>query len=86
MANRRQPPPTREPKECKTLLLHKPYGYLSQFTPEPGSRWSCLADLIQVPEVYAAGRLDADSEGEEGKFYVWKMDEIEATLDDKELA
>ena len=46
-----------------TLLLHKPYGVLSQFTPEPGSRWGCLADLVPVPDVYAAGRLDADSEG-----------------------
>ena len=46
-----------------TLLLHKPFGVLSQFTPEPGSRWSCLADLVDVAEVYAAGRLDADSEG-----------------------
>lgn len=45
------------------LLLHKPYGVLSQFTPEPGSRWSCLAPLIPVKGVYAAGRLDADSEG-----------------------
>ena len=63
MTHRQQPPLARVPKGCKTLLLHKPYGCLSQFTPEPGSRWSCLADLIQVPEVYAAGRLDADSEG-----------------------
>ena len=46
-----------------TLLFHKPYGVLSQFTPEPGSRWGCLADFIAVPDVYAAGRLDADSEG-----------------------
>ena len=46
-----------------TLLLHKPFGVVSQFTPEPGSRWSCLADLVDVAEVYAAGRLDADSEG-----------------------
>lgn len=36
---------------------------LSQFTSEAGSRWGCLADHIPVPEVYAAGRLDADSEG-----------------------
>jgi 23S rRNA pseudouridine2457 synthase len=36
---------------------------LSQFTPEPGSRWECLATFINVPGVYAAGRLDADSEG-----------------------
>ena len=46
-----------------TLLFFKPYGVLSQFTPEPGSRWGCLAEHIPVPEVYAAGRLDADSEG-----------------------
>ena len=46
-----------------TVLLHKPYGVLSQFTREEGSRWGCLADLIDLPGVYAAGRLDADSEG-----------------------
>ena len=46
-----------------TLLLNKPFGALSQFTPEEGSRWRCLSDLIDVPQVYAAGRLDADSEG-----------------------
>ena len=46
-----------------TLLLNKPFGVLSQFTPEEGSRWRCLGDFIDVPEVYAAGRLDADSEG-----------------------
>ena len=45
------------------LLLHKPYGVLSQFTPEPGSRWDCLATLVPIKDVYAAGRLDADSEG-----------------------
>jgi 23S rRNA pseudouridine2457 synthase len=45
------------------LLFHKPYGVLSQFTPEPGSRWDCLASWISQPGVYAAGRLDADSEG-----------------------
>ena len=46
-----------------TLLLNKPYGVLSQFTPEEGSRWRCLNDFVDVPQVYAAGRLDADSEG-----------------------
>ena len=51
------------PPVLTTLLFHKPYGVLSQFTPEPGSPWRCLADLIAVPSVYAAGRLDADSEG-----------------------
>ena len=46
-----------------TLLFHKPYGVLSQFTPEAGSSWGCLADWIQQPGIYPAGRLDADSEG-----------------------
>ena len=46
-----------------TLLLNKPFGVLSQFTPEEGSRWRCLSDFIDMPQVYAAGRLDADSEG-----------------------
>jgi 23S rRNA pseudouridine2457 synthase len=45
------------------LALHKPYGVLSQFTPEPGSRWSTLAGFDLPPRVYALGRLDADSEG-----------------------
>ena len=46
-----------------TLLLNKPFGVLSQFTQEMGSRWRCLDDFVDVPQVYAAGRLDADSEG-----------------------
>lgn len=45
------------------LALNKPYGVLSQFTPEPGSRWGTLADFKLPPGVYALGRLDADSEG-----------------------
>ena len=45
------------------LALHKPYGVLSQFTPEPGSRWRTLADFGLPAKVYALGRLDADSEG-----------------------
>ncbi len=45
------------------LALHKPYGVLSQFTPEPGSAWRTLADFGLPPRVYALGRLDADSEG-----------------------
>ena len=43
------------------LRFNKPYGVLSQFTPE--GRWRGLKDLIDVAGVYVAGRLDADSEG-----------------------
>lgn len=45
------------------LAFHKPYGVLSQFTPEPGSAWRTLADFGLPPRVYPLGRLDADSEG-----------------------
>lgn len=45
------------------LAFHKPYGVLSQFTPEPGSRWRTLAAFALPKNVYALGRLDADSEG-----------------------
>jgi len=45
------------------IAFNKPYGVLSQFTPEPGSKWRPLADFGLPPGVYALGRLDADSEG-----------------------
>jgi len=45
------------------LAINKPYGVLSQFTPEPGSAWRTLADFGLPKNVYPIGRLDADSEG-----------------------
>ena len=46
---------------ARIVFFNKPYGVLSQFTPE--GRWRGLRDFIPLPEVYVAGRLDADSEG-----------------------
>ena len=45
------------------LAFHKPYGVLSQFTPEPGSSHRTLADFGFPKGVYPIGRLDGDSEG-----------------------
>ena len=65
------------PSVSSIVLFNKPYGVLSQFTPE--GKWRALDEFIALKGVYVAGRLDADSEGllvltDDGKLQAWIAD------------
>jgi 23S rRNA pseudouridine2457 synthase len=47
---------------CVVIAFHKPFGVLSQFTPD-GSPHRPLSEFSFPKDVYPVGRLDSDSEG-----------------------
>jgi 23S rRNA pseudouridine2457 synthase len=57
-----QPPPQEPKSQLRTLIFCKPYKVLTSFT-DPDNTHTTLGDYLNVPDVYAAGRLDYDSEG-----------------------
>ena len=59
--NQRKRRPTPSADNQIVLLFNKPFMVLTQFTDDENRQ--TLADYIPVKDVYAAGRLDKDSEG-----------------------